>query len=302
VGFLSDRGKGMLLAFLASISWGTTTVCARYLTDTRGLDPFVLAACRFAFASVLLVGYVAATRRGPALVASMDDAPRFALLGLLGVVGLGVPVFLSAKFTYSVNANLITNANGILIAALAFLVGERVPPLRVAGLVVGLAGCGLVVAGNHGLALAGHRDLLGGAFALLSALSWALYTLLGKASVKRWGGLVATTASMCLGSVMMVAIALIRGGDFTLTGAGLWVLVYMAVVPTALAFVGWYAALDCVPANLIGPTQYIAPVLGIALGHFLLGEPVGLRFLAGVALVFAGLWLALRPGGQETTG
>jgi len=296
---LTNRAQGMLLAFLASLAWGTTTACARYLTDTRGVDPLVLAACRFSFASILLVAYVVATGKGRALAASLGDAPRFALLGLLGVVGLGLFVFLSAQFTYSINANLITNTNGIFIAALAFLVGERVPALRLVGLGVGLAGCCLVVGGKLGFAAGGANDLLGGALALGGALCWALYTLLGKSVAKRWGGVVATTAATCLGSAVMVAIALVHHGRLVLVGPEFWVILYLAAVPTALAFVIWYVALELVPANLIGPTQYVAPVVGISLGHFALGEPIRPVFVLGAALVFLGLWLALRPANED---
>ncbi len=284
----------MLLAFLASLAWGTTTVCARYLTDVRGVDPLVLGAYRFAFASVLLVGYVLAVGKGRELRASMVDGPRFLLLGLLGVVGLGIFVFTSAHYTLSINANLITNANGIFIAALAFLVGERVPPLRILGLLVGLVGCFLAVAGRVGWAFGGRNDLLGGALALGAAIVWALYTLYGKSMVQRWGGVVATTAATCLGSLVMVAIPLALGRRFALAGPEFWVLLYMALVPTALAFVIWYQALEYVPANLIGPTQYVAPVVGITLGHFLLGEPIRTVFAVGAGLVLFGVWLAMR--------
>ncbi len=284
----------MLLAFLASLAWGTTTVCARYLTDIRGLDPLMLGACRFAFAALLLVGYVVVTGKGRALMASMSDAPYFALLGLLGIVGLGILVFASARYTYSINANLITNANGIFIAAFAFLVGERVPSLRIVGLLVGLAGCFLAVAGKIGFALGGRNDLLGGALALGVAICWALYTVLGKRMVERWGGVVATTAATCLGAAALVVIAVGMGRSFVLTGPEFWVLLYVAVVPTALAFVIWYKALAYVPANLIGPTQYVAPVVGITLGHFLLGEPIRAIFAVGAGLVFVGVWLATR--------
>jgi drug/metabolite transporter (DMT)-like permease len=284
----------MLLAFLASLAWGTTTVCARYLTDLRGLDPLMLGACRFAFAALLLVAYVVVTGKGRVLMASMSDAPYFGLLGLLGIVGLGILVFASARYTYSINANLITNANGIFIAAFAFLVGERVPPLRIVGLLVGLAGCFLAVGGKIGLTLGGRNDLLGGALALGVAICWALYTVLGKRMVERWGGVVATTAATCLGAAVLVVIAVGMGRSFVLTGAEFWVLLYVAVVPTALAFVIWYQALAYVPANLIGPTQYVAPVVGITLGHFLLGEPIRAIFAVGAGLVFAGVWLATR--------
>ena len=264
----------------------------------RGVHPLVLAASRFLLASLFLLAYVIARGKGRALLASMDDAPRFVLLGLLGVVLLGVMVFTSAKYTYSINGVLITNANGIFIAALAFLVGERVPAVRFLGLGIGLVGCFLAVSGGAGLALGGENDLVGGIYALGAAVSWALYTLLGKTAVKRWGGLVATTSSVCVGSVMMGLVTLACGRELLLVGPELWVVLYVALIPTAVAFVCWYAALEYVPANLVGPLQYVAPVVGILIGNLVLQEPIRLTFVLGTALVFAGVWLATRPAAE----
>jgi len=270
--------------------------CARYLTGTERLDPYLVAAARFAFAALALLAYVLATRRGAKLLESLQDWRRFLLLGLLGVVGLGIFVFTSSRYTYSVNSVLLMNSNGIFIAVLAFMVRERVPAIRYLGLGVGLAGCAVVVTSQGtGFWLGGRNDLLGGALALAGALSWALYTVLGKAPSQRWGGLIATTAAMCLGALVMCLIVLCRGTALAMTGLDLALVIYVALIPTAFGFVCWYAAMEYVPANLIGPLQYVAPVLGISLGWLLLKEPIRLSFGLGAGLVFLGMWVATRP-------
>jgi probable blue pigment (indigoidine) exporter len=285
----------MLLALLACLSWGTVFTCGRYLTGPRGVDPLLVAAARFTVAGLALLVYVVATRRGAQLLASIEDAPRLFLLGLLGVVGLGIAVFTSTQYTYSINGVLLMNSNGIFIAVLAFLAGERVPRARYLGLAVGLAGCLLVaMSWGGGLALGGRNDLLGCGLALGGAVSWALYTVLGKAPAQRWGGLVATTGAMCLGAAVMCLIVVLRGTELVMSPLDLLIVAYVGVVPTAFGFACWYVALEHVPANLIGPLQYIAPVLGIVLGWLLLGEPVRIGFVLGAGLVFGGVWLAIR--------
>jgi probable blue pigment (indigoidine) exporter len=294
---LSDRAKGIALGLVSSVAWGTTVSVARYLTDVRHVHPLVLTASRF------LLAYVVLRRKGRVLLESMDDAPRFLLLGLLGVVAMGGMIFTATRYTYSINAALIMNANGIFIAALAFLAGETVPRVRFLGLGVGLLGCCLAVAGRIGLPVGGQNDLVGGALALGAAIAWALYTLWGKGVAQRWGGLAATTGSLCFGAVVMAIIVLACGLPLRLAGVEFWLVVYVALVPTALAFACWYAAMEYVPANLIGPLQYVAPIVGIAIGNLVLHEPIRLTFALGTLLVFAGVWLATRPGsgGEDTT-
>lgn len=296
---LSDRAKGIALGLVSSVAWGTTVSVARYLTDVRHVHPLVLTASRFVLASLILLAYVVLRGQARLLLRSMDSAPRFALLGLLGVVAMGGMIFTATRYTYSINAVLIMNSNGIFIAALAFLAGETVPRIRFLGLVVGLLGCSLAVAGRIGFQVGGENDLLGAALSLGAAVSWAIYTLVGKGVARQWGGLVATTSSLAFGAVTMAAIVLASGLDLVLVGIEFWLVLYVAVVPTALAFVCWYVALEHVPANLIGPLQYVAPVVGILIGNMVLHEPVRLTFALGTGLVFAGVWLATRRG-RET--
>jgi O-acetylserine/cysteine efflux transporter len=297
---LSGRTKGIALGLAASIAWGTVFTCGRYLTGMRGVDPLLVAAGRFALTSLALLGYVLLAGQGRRLLESLQEAPRFLLLGLVGVVGLGIFVFTSTQYTYSINGVLLMNSNGIFIAVLAFMVGEKVPASRYVGLAVGLLGCLWVAASwGRGLSLSGRNDLLGCALALAGAVSWALYTLLGKQPAQRWGGLIATTAAMCFGSAVMCLIVVARRTELTTTPTELLVVAYMALIPTAFGFVCWYAAMEYVPANLIGPLQYVAPVLGILLGWLLLHEPVRLGFVLGAVLVFLGVWIATRPSAER---
>ncbi|MGQ9732233.1 MAG: EamA family transporter [Candidatus Zipacnadales bacterium] len=96
---LSDRAKGVLLGLMASGAWGTVFLCARYLTDTLHIDPLLLTAARFTLSGIALVAYGLITGQGHRLLAGAEDAPKFLLLGLLGVVGLGVSVFTSIQYT-----------------------------------------------------------------------------------------------------------------------------------------------------------------------------------------------------------
>ncbi|HJN18580.1 MAG TPA: DMT family transporter [Armatimonadota bacterium] len=292
---LTDRAKGISLGLGASLAWGTVPLCARYLTSVHTVDPILLNTARFGVASAILIAYCVATGRGKALLSAMDDAPRFILLGLLGVVAMGSLVMVAAQHTYSTIAVLLMNSNGIFIAMLAILAREKVPLVRYLGLVIGLAGCACVVVNTDQATPENVNHLIGGGAALAGALAWAVYTLLGKAPSRRHGGVVATTCALSMGSVVMIAWTVSRGTPVELIGWDLWVLLFVAVVPTAGGFVAWYAALEYVPANLIGPVQYAAPVLGILLGWLLLSEPIGWVFVAGAALVFVGVWIATRP-------
>jgi drug/metabolite transporter (DMT)-like permease len=71
-------------------------------------------------------------------------------------------------------------------------------------------------------------------------------------------------------------------------------MVYLGVVPTALAFSTWAYALSRMDAGKLGVTTYLVPPLVILLGWLLLDEiPPGLALVGG-AVCLAGVALSRR--------
>jgi drug/metabolite transporter (DMT)-like permease len=69
---------------------------------------------------------------------------------------------------------------------------------------------------------------------------------------------------------------------------------YLAVVPTVLGFTAWYVALEKLPANVLGPLQFIVPVGGVALAIVLLSEELTALMVVGGGLALAGVYLSTR--------
>jgi drug/metabolite transporter (DMT)-like permease len=75
--------------------------------------------------------------------------------------------------------------------------------------------------------------------------------------------------------------------------------IYLGIIPTAVAMLIWYRALQLVDASVLGPTQYVAPVGSSLLGWWLLGEGIGLAFLGGAVGILVGVYLATKPMPSE---
>ena len=271
-----DR-RALILGIFASLTWSTVFVLAR-MAISRGADPVVLGLYRFGLGGLILVAVMVATGRGRSLRVFGRDPLRFLVLGLTGGFGMGFFVFLALGHTNSITAQLIMNSNPVLIVPLSLLIGERVGMGKVAGVVLAVTGCVLVLAplaesqqeANH---------VLGGVLAALSGLCWALYTVFGRPVVRRHGALTTTTLAMLLGGVFFLVAC---------------VVLYLAVVPTALGFTAWYVALEKLPANVLGPLQFIVPIGGVALAIVLLDERLTVLMALGGALALAGVYLSTR--------
>ncbi len=293
---MSDRFKGLLLGLVASALWASVFVAARYVTAARGVDPILTAALRFSIGAAVAIVLIVGTGRWRSFTGAFDDLLGLSGLGAIGIFGMGVFVFLSANLTTSINGALILNANAIFIAIFAIFLGERVPPLRFFGLILGLAGCGIIVLGQPAAQqFPVVSNVLGSLAALAGAICWAAYTVGGKRYVRRHGGPEAATVTLISGSVMLLIFALARRPDLTLEWPELLAIIWLGVFPTAVAMLLWYRALQLVESNVLGPTQYIAPPLATLLGWWLLGEPLTWSFLVGAVIIVIAVWLATRP-------
>jgi len=297
---LSDHTRGVLLGLLASACWATTFVAARYVTYVRGVDPIYTAAFRFSVGAVVATAYIVLSGRWQNLVKAASDLRGLATLGAIGIFGMGVLVFLSANLTTSINSSLIMNSNAIFIAVLAIAAGERVPALRFVGLIIGLAGCAAIVVGTAPpQPLPPPNNVLGSLAAMGGAICWAMYTVLGKPLVRRYGGAEVATGTLIFGAAMLSILALAHGPVPSLEWPEAVVGVYLGIVPTAVAMLIWYQALELVDANVLGPTQYLAPLGSSVLGWWLLGESIGLAFIGGAAGILVGVYLATKPVAGE---
>ncbi|MFP4248567.1 MAG: DMT family transporter [Armatimonadota bacterium] len=293
---MSDRAKGLLLGLIASALWSSVFVAGRYATAARGVDPILTAALRFSIGAAAAVLYLAVAGRWGRLMRATRDLMPLTALGAVGIFGMGVLVFISASLTTSINGALILNANAIFIAVFALFLGERVPTFRFIGLIIGLAGCAVIVAGQTPpQELPVINNVLGSLAALGGAICWAAYTVAGKRYVHRHGGPETATITLVAGAVMLIIVALARGPGTALAAPEWVAIAWLGIFPTTIAMLMWYAALGLVDASVLGPTQYIAPPLATLLGWALLGEPLTWTFVGGALAVVIAVWMATRP-------
>ncbi len=293
---MSDRAKGLLLGLAASALWSSVFVAARYATAGRGVDPLLTAALRFSIGAAAGVLFLALVGRWNRLMEATRDLLPLTGLGAVGIFGMGVFVFISASLTSSINGALILNANAIFIAVFAIFLGERVPTVRFIGLLIGLAGCAIIVIGRTPpQQLPVTSNARGSLAALGGAICWAAYTVWGKRYVRRHGGPETATITLITGALMLIIVALARKPDLVLEAPEWLAIAWLGIFPTTVAMLMWYAALGLVDASVLGPTQYIAPPLATVLGWALLGEPLTWTFVAGAVAVVIAVWLATRP-------
>ncbi|MDP4026533.1 DMT family transporter [Methylobacterium sp. NEAU 140] len=173
------------------------------------------------------------------------------------------------------------------------ILGVRPTRTALTALGLGLAGLVLLVAGP-GFS-AGPGTGFGILFALASAASFALGTVLNR-TAPPLRPLAAVAWQVGLGSAPMLALGLAFEAPHpgALAPAGWAAFAYMVLVPMSACYVTWFATLRALPAPTAATGMLLVPVLGTLSAALALGEPLGWRELAAMGLTLGGVAIALR--------
>lgn len=280
---------------MAALFWGGTFVAGRLLAPLIEADAAAL--LRFVLASILLLGWLY-RQHGRLPRISRRQWLAVIMLGASGVFAYNLLFFAGLQTVEAGRASLIIALNPVLIAlASSWLFREQLGVVRGLGIALSVAGAMIVIARGDVAALLTGGVGPGELMLLGCVLSWVTYTLIGKRVLRGLSPLVAVSYSSLIGTLLLGAATLARGG-ISLAALGdpqVWLnIAYLAVFGTVLAFVWFYQGVHALGAARAGQFINLVPVSGVCLGAWLLDERVSWSLLAGGILVLLGLWLTNR--------
>lgn len=277
--------------------WGGTWVAGRVLSQS--LQPLSAAFIRFFFASVFLLALAWRAQGGfPKL--AWKHAPLVAFLGATGVFLYSFFFFTGLKTVTAGRAALIVACIPVCIALVsAVLYKERLPPVRLAGIALSLAGVAAIISDGRPWSLLTQGISSGDLCILGCVASWTAYSIGGKQAMKHLPPLLSVTWSCVFGCLFLLPAALWTGLVQELgvaRGVDWLCLVYLGVLATGLAYFWYYRGIQAIGASKAGVFINLVPVFAVIFGFVLLGEPLHLSVLAGGAMVVGGVWLTNRRG------
>jgi drug/metabolite transporter (DMT)-like permease len=275
---------------LLSAIWGTSFLFIK-IAD-RELSPLQVVLARLALGAVTVLAVLLVRRE------RLPSGRRtWAHLALLALISNAIPFSLIAYGETHISSVLAGLWNATtplftLLIALVVLPDERPTRQRVAGLVLGFVGVGLVLGPWSGLggpslrgsmAVAGASACYGVSFAylrrFLSGQSDSGVSLVA-------GQLLCGTAIMALVTVLFTAPPAALGlGPLLSAGA-------LGVLGTGLAYVLNYAVVRRAGATIASTVTYLIPLFATAAGVVLLGEGVAWNEPAGALVVLLGVALS----------
>ncbi len=261
------------------------------------IDAYSLATLRYAIGGLLLVLLLAAAEGWRALRFDGRLLPA-TVLGLIGVTGFNLFVWLGLLYTRPEHASIIVQMQTPLTAIAVWLARGQRPAAFTLGCVAAAIGGVLMVVTKGDLGVvpgAGSGSALFGDFLIfLGALSWVIYTM-ASGVFAGWSPLRMTVLTCIPGGIGLVIanIVAVIGGWATIPGIDAvlgvgWQIAYLAVGSVALGVLGFNAA-----ARHLGPLNTILMLNVIPVGVFAIEAALGRSFsaieLAGAAVVIGAL-------------
>lgn len=276
-----DAASGLRAALLAYTLWGLLTL---YWKQLSGLDAVEMIGWRVGTAAMLMAAIVVATGRHRAVVAALRDSST----GRSIVVAA---VLLTANWTTYVwavvNDRVLETALGYFLAPLGSMMlgvtvlGERLTPLKRVSIAFAVAAVVIVTASY------GRMPWV----AVLLAVTWSWYGLTKRrVPLGPIESLTAEVAVLGLPAIALAASGFFRDGGIPDQASGAdWIwLVGTGAITAAPLLLFAYAA-KRLPLTVLGPTNYLVPIINFLLGWLVFDEALTPSRVLGFGLV----WVAL---------
>ncbi len=292
---------GVLLVITAAILWGTAGIVAKAILGQSTLSPVGLGCLRLAISTPGLLLYGLATQgRGFLRIDPALNKPALAMIavGIAAYQAFFYGAVILAGVTLSTLVSLCLSPLLVVILSRPVF-GERLDGRVLLAVVLALGGTGLLVGwpGSGAASGAGGSSLLWGVLlACGAALSYASLTIAGRIVARHMGGAAVVVLSFSGGAVLLLPVAVMQGISLDVTASTWGLLLYLGLVPTALAYALLFRGMKSTTATTASLASLCEPLTATVLATVFFGERLGLWGMVGAGLLLLGLLLAsLRP-------
>lgn len=287
--------KSYVYAAISILLWSTFATSSKLLLGAFG--NYQVLCISSLFAALFLICAVFVTGRGKLLKKySIKDYALMALIGLPGTFFYYVFYYSGAErlpASLAFTVNYMWPIMSIVFACI--ILKERLTLRKCIAIAVSFVGVAIISGGNLFNFDAGI--LWGIIFCLLGAVSYGLFTALN--TKYEYDVFVAMTVNSFAAFILSFAVIAAKQELFvpnlTETLGFLWNGIFVIAIPNST----WILALNCKNTSKISNLAYITPFLSLIWTFFVLGEPINILSVAGLAVIIIGILIQLKDKKEE---
>jgi drug/metabolite transporter (DMT)-like permease len=302
--------KGFIYILLSAILFSTMEIVIKVMSSDFDFHPIQLNLIRFFIGAIILAPLAIQHMRKSGFTFNKENIFFFIVTGFLCVVISMTFYQLAIVYTKASTVAILFSCNPLFVVPLAhFLLKEKLTKRTIWALIISLIGILSIV---NPFEISNPTGIV---YALLSAVSFALYSVVGKKGIQQYqcDGVILTCFSFVTGSIEILALTLISKISAVsnwLTNIGLdmfahvpitqgisWStlpsLIYIGIFVTGLGFAFYFLAMDETSASTASTVFFIKPALAPILAFFILNEAISPNTAAGIVFIMIGSCLIL---------
>ena len=290
--------RAHLFLFLANLIYGVSFTIAKDVVP-HFVNPFGAIVIRV---SVSLVMFFICHKIFIRERIHRKDISLLVACGFFGVAINQLLFFKGLSITTPISAALIMTTTPILVLVLSGLFkDERITPIKVAGLLVGMCGAMVVVLCGKKISFA-SEEFLGDIFIMLNAASYAVYIVIVKPLMKKYHPVTVILWVFFFGWLFVIPIGWHEFQSIqwsALTPAIWFELSFIVIATTFLAYLFNIFGLRDAEPSVVGIYIYLQPALATFFAVMLGKDEINIYKVVATLLIFAGVYLVSRKKGAN---
>ncbi|MGF9979148.1 DMT family transporter [Viridibacillus arvi] len=268
----------LLTTFLMGSSFAVVKIGLPYSS------PLLLAALRFTLAGIIMAIIVIILKRPHPT--SKESWIKLLIIGSLQTAGVMGCIFLSLRTITASESSILTFTNPLLVVVLGTIFSQiRYKYYQWIGVLFGLLGVSITMGAQI-------EFKIGILFGILSAIFWAMATLLAK----KWGAFfdnwVLSAYQMLFGGlILLLGSFTLEESFFILNSNSIFILLWLSIMSSIVQFAVWYYLLQKGDPGKTSAFLFLAPFFGVLTGWLLLDEPLYPSLIVGGLFIIIGIYL-----------
>lgn len=291
---MKKGSKGMFYAFLAVFLWGTTGTTVKLIVAR--MDSFSVAAYTGLFATISLFIYLIITKKTKELIKELKKHYMFFIIE--GVIGLGIQqIFYLKAFQLLLASQVVIVFYSyplVMIILSGLILKEKTSLLSMFFVLLGFFGVYVLASNGTFIKLDINTGLI---VTLMASLSWGLFSVLIK--LRKVNAEISMFSFNLFGLVSLVALVPLFGFNCFITLTETLGILYLALIPTALAFVLWNKALQLTRTSVCSSISLLTPLISLAIISLVLKEKINFDQIIGLIIIVGSVFLNITFGNNQ---
>ena len=286
--------KGMFYAFLAVFLWGTMGTTIKLIVTK--VDSFTVAVYTGLFATIALFLYLIITKKTKELIKELKK--HYLFFVIVGIIGLGVQQIFYLKAFQLLPASQVVIVFYLyplfMIILSGLILKEKTSLTSMFFVLLGFFGVYILVSNGTFIILYINNGLI---FTLFASLSWGLFSVLIK--LRKVNAEISMFLFNLFGLIFLIALVPLFGFNCYITLSETLGIIYLALIPTALAFVLWNKALYLTRISICSNISLLTPLFSLVIISLVLKEKINFNQIIGLVIILVSVFLNINFGNKQ---